>query len=422
LTTDPTWRRELDIVDRLMRAVSRESDPNNMVQIYGEGVRRLLPNDGYISLSRRGLSAPRALVTRFSGWERRINPWEERHLLPVLEGGLLSDLLYAGEPRVIDHLAVDPADPSAPYIRDARALVTLPQYDDGVAQNMTLLFWNDPADLPLDRYPNLVWQANLFGRATLNLVLRRELSLAYEALDREMKTVGEMQRLLLPKSLPDIASLSLAAHYQTSQRAGGDYYDAFPLPGGRWGLCIADVSGHGTPAAVMMAVTHAIAHNLPGPPQPPGDLLGQLNRRLMAHYLGTGGDFVTGFYATYDPATRRLEYANAGHNPPRVLSGTSITPLDAVGDMPLGIDADQRFAEAAVTLAPGDRLVLYTDGITEARSPSGELFGEARLDDVLRAGQPTPARFVDDLVGELGSFCGERPPDDDRTVLAGWVT
>ncbi len=107
--------------------------------------------------------------------------------------------------------------------------------------------------------------SNLFGRATHNLVLSDQLKVAYEAVDYEMKVVADIQRSLLPMQMPSIPTLSLAAHYQTSHRAGGDYYDFFPLPDGKWGILIADVSGHGTPAAVLMAVTHSLAHTLPRP-------------------------------------------------------------------------------------------------------------------------------------------------------------
>src|SRR6185312_1047620 len=126
-------------------------------------------------------------------------------------------------------------------------------------------------------------------RLTHNLVLRDELKSAYEALEREMRVVADIQRSLLPQVLPAIPDLELGAHYQTSRWAGGDYYDFFPLPNGRWGILIADVSGHGTPAAVMMAITHSLAHGLPGNPEPPAVLLGHVNRQLYHRYT-TGNE------------------------------------------------------------------------------------------------------------------------------------
>src|SRR5205807_7076210 len=131
-------------------------------------------------------------------------------------------------------------------------------------------------------------------------------------LDRELKVVGDIQRSLLPAELPRVATLDLAAHYQPAQRAGGDYYDFFPLPDGQWGVFIADVSGHGTPAAVLMAVTHCIAHTHPGPPLPPARVLEYLNHHLSTRYTNLNGDFVTAFYGIYDSSSRGLTYASAG--------------------------------------------------------------------------------------------------------------
>src|SRR5262249_22052778 len=150
-------------------------------------------------------------------------------------------------------------------------------FDHGKSLNMVVLLQEGPAAFPKEQIPDLVWRSNLFGRATSNLVLKEELGEAYQALQRELKLVGDIQRWLLPARLPKIATLDLAAHYQPAQRAGGDYYDFFPLPDNKWGIFIGDVSGHGTPAAVLMAVTHCIAHTHPGPPAPPGKILDYIN-------------------------------------------------------------------------------------------------------------------------------------------------
>src|SRR5204863_6200348 len=135
---------------------------------------------------------------------------------------------------------------------------------------------------------------------------------------RELKAVARIQRSLLPSTLPEIPGLDLASSYQTSARAGGDYYDFFRLPDNQWGILMADVSGHGTPAAVLMAVTHTIAHSYPGPAMPPGLLLAHVNRTLTERYTARMGAFVTAFYGVYDPATRTIAFSSAGHPPPRL--------------------------------------------------------------------------------------------------------
>jgi sigma-B regulation protein RsbU (phosphoserine phosphatase) len=265
--------------------------------------------------------------------------------------------------------------------------------------------------------------ANLFGRATQNLVLSGELRSAYEAVDREMQIVADIQRSLLPTDVPVIPTLDMAVHYQTSRRAGGDYYDFFPLPDGRWGLLIADVSGHGTPAAVMMAVTHSIAHTHHEDPDPPSRLLNFINRHLAMRYTNGNGTFVTAFYGIYDPKTRTITYSNAGHNPPRHkrAGGVVVGSLEGGQNLPLGIDADEHYTDAAETFAPGDSMIFYTDGITEARATSGEMFGLERLDHLLLSGEPAAPELLRQVLASVEDFTGGAAPTDDRTLLVARV-
>jgi sigma-B regulation protein RsbU (phosphoserine phosphatase) len=240
-----------------------------------------------------------------------------------------------------------------------------------------------------------------------------------------MVAVGDIQRSLLPESLPSLPGFEVATAYATSAQAGGDYYDFFPLAGGGWGLFIADVSGHGTPAAVLMAITHAIAHARPGTHTPPASLLGYLNDRLTQGYT-RGGTFVTAFYAVLDPSTGTLTYGRAGHNPPRLVRGRSVHSLDRASGLPLGILDGQAYGQATVTLEPGDLLLLYTDGITEAMAPrpdggGRELFGTDRLDAVLMDGGEG-ATDAEGCIGRVraavADFSGHAPPTDDQTLIA----
>jgi sigma-B regulation protein RsbU (phosphoserine phosphatase) len=218
--------------------------------------------------------------------------------------------------------------------------------------------------------------------------------------------------------------MALAAYYQTSHRAGGDYYDFFPLGDGRWGLFIADVSGHGTPAAVLMAVTHTLAHSYCGPGDPPGRLLEYVNQHLSARYTGPSDSFVTAFYGIYNPADRSLNYACAGHNPPRLkrcVDG-SLALLDKVHDLPLGINPTEKYSSTTYHLVPGDQLVLYTDGITEAYNPKGELFGLGRMDKLLENCSVTASDLLKSVLAAVDEFTEGRPADDDRTVLVAKIS
>jgi sigma-B regulation protein RsbU (phosphoserine phosphatase) len=417
------WQERLSLIEDLMRDMSRHTDPQAMARSYGERVRQLLPVIRRISLSRRGLSYPHYRVTRSTTWAEEIDPWKEKHRLPLLAGGLLAELIYADKTTVLDDLEVAPGEPAAEYLAGQRSLLAIPMFDQGEALNMVVLFDEKPHAFPHEQIPDLVWRTGLFGRATSNLVLREEVREAYRALDLELKIVADIQRSLLPARLPQIPTLQLAAHYQPAQRAGGDYYDFFPLPGGRWGIFIGDVSGHGTPAAVLMAVTHAIAHTHPGSPMPPHTLLDYLNKHLTSRYTQRNGAFVTAFYGIYDPAQRRLAYASAGHNPPRLkrCQDGSLIALGETGGLPLGILADNRYGEAAQTLQVGDQILFYTDGVTEAHNVRGDMFGTERLDRELANCALEAEALLESILRAVESFADGCPADDDRTLIVARV-
>jgi sigma-B regulation protein RsbU (phosphoserine phosphatase) len=392
-----------------------------MVQQYGARVRIMMATDRFISLSRRNLAKPKVRITRSSLNEEQINPWLEPDRLPVHEGGLLSDFIWGDEPRIIDELEMDPADPGYPLLQGLGSVAAIPLYDQGSSLNMVVLGRKQKHGFNHDLLAEHVLMSNLFGRATNNLVLSQQVRAAYEALDRELLLVAEIQQSLLPTSLPQIPTLDLAVHYQTSKRAGGDYYDFFPLSNDRWGILVADVSGHGTPAAVIMAVTHSIAHTLHDEPQPPSKLLAFVNEHLTARYTGSNGTFVTAFYGIYDCPSRTLTYANAGHCPPRIhRAGNGILEsMDQSPQLPLGIQCGQKFVDCIEHLAPRDSLFIYTDGITEARSSSGEFFGLTQLDEVLVGnGARTAQQLLDNALRALNSFTGDLAATDDRTLLA----
>jgi sigma-B regulation protein RsbU (phosphoserine phosphatase) len=418
------WRERLDIIVAMMREMSTQTDPQEMRRAYTERIRRLLPVDASLSLSRRDLDRPRFRITRSSLWKEDINPWKEKGRLPLLQGGLLAELIYGDQPRLFDDLEVPADDPAWAYLTGFRSLAAIPMYDQGAGLNMVLLLRHEPAAFSREQFPQVVWMSNLFGRATLNLLLSEQLKAAYEQVDYELKAVADMQRSLLPARMPKIPNLAVAAHYQTSRRAGGDYYDFFPLEGGRWGLLIADVSGHGTPAAVLMAVTHSLAHTYPGKHMGPGELLEHINRHLATLYTGQSDTFVTAFYGIFDPRDRTLTYASAGHNPPRLkrCQDGSLALLDGTRGLPLGILPAEKYSEKTFQLVPGDQLVLYTDGIIEAHNVAGEQFGMARLDKVLEHCNISVRDLLCSVLDALEEFTVGEPAHDDRTLLVAKVS
>jgi sigma-B regulation protein RsbU (phosphoserine phosphatase) len=419
------WREELAIIDRTMRAISGVTDPEELVEIYWTSISELIPIHDYVSVSRRGEPPPFYRITRSSRFAEHLNPWTQRDRLPRLSGGLMGEIAFAGQPVLIEDLParLKPDDPGFFYLEGFQQLVAFPNYDGGEALNITMMLMPRGKELDPSVIPMMHWQGGLFGRGTQNLVLRNQLGTALSALDRELQAVGDIQRSLLPSELPAIPGFEVATWYQTSARAGGDYYDFFPLDGGGWGLFIADVSGHGTPAAVFMAITHALAHAQPGTHTPPAALLSHLNDRLTRSYT-RGGTFVTAFYAVLDPEMRTLTYSRAGHNPPRLVRGDRVLSLDRNGMLPLGIMDEQAYGQATIKLEKGDLLLLYTDGITEASAPpkadaARELFGTERLDALLLdCGGTSAEGCISRVRKEVAAFSENAPPTDDQTLIA----
>jgi sigma-B regulation protein RsbU (phosphoserine phosphatase) len=414
---------DLSAVIELMRNLSLQTDPQQAASLYGQGLMRfnLVPNDRYLSVSRRGLTGGAYRITRNTAWKDHPNPWKEGHKLPVLTGGILGEILYSNQLAIIKELPqrLQKDDPAYEALAGFELLIGLPHFDNGQGINYGILLNKSAAGFPFEQVPMMVWIANLWGRATLNLVNTQKLQAAYDAMDHELKIVADIQRSLLPRELPRIPGVELAAYYQTSQRAGGDYYDFFPLPEGQWGILLADVSGHGTPAAVLMAITHAIAHTHPGHPMPPHQLLQFVNAQLARHYTTDNGSFVTAIYGILDPGARRLTYSSAGHPSPRLLRKGRVICGEIQSAFPLGIHGGERFDTITLPLETGDQLLFYTDGVPDTFNDEGESFGTERLDEVIRANACESAQEVmEHVLRALEKFGGGMKVTDDRTILA----
>ena len=298
---------------------------------------------------------------------------EQKGRLPLFTSGLLSELIYSNEPAIIDNLQqrLRPDEPAMEYLKDLNFMFAFPLFDCGEGVNMNILLARNGDHFPKFRIPPSSGRP-ICGAARCWRGAARRIESDIRCLDPELKTVADIQRSLLPEKLPEIAGVDLGAYYQTSQRAGGDYYDFFPMPDGQWGIFIADVAGHGIAAAVMMAITHAIAHTRPGDATPPGKMLAYLNATLEKRYTGHGIIFVTAFYGVFDSKTRRLTYAAAGHPKPRLREGT-VSELDGVPGLPLGIESPENYPEYEAALHSGDRLLLYTDGVSDAFNAKGAI-------------------------------------------------
>jgi sigma-B regulation protein RsbU (phosphoserine phosphatase) len=242
-----------------------------------------------------------------------------------------------------------------------------------------------------------------------------ELAAQFRRQEQERAEAHAIQQGLLPKMIPQQPGYEIAVAWQPAQSVGGDYYDVLAFDDGALGLCIADVAGKGLPAALLMSNLQAAVRGLAAPSLAPGALCQRLNS-LVCH--NTGNDrFITFFYAELDGPSRSLRYTNAGHNPPIVLHRDGSHDRLHEGGGVLGIFPQQAFSTGSTRLAAGDRVVLFTDGVTEAYDADGEEFGEARLLELLREHQSIPPSTLQEkILGAAGAF-SRGHWHDDATLL-----
>jgi sigma-B regulation protein RsbU (phosphoserine phosphatase) len=246
--------------------------------------------------------------------------------------------------------------------------------------------------------------------------LERELRQSRDRLDRELASAGAMQQLILPAAMPADPSAQFAAYYQTSRHAGGDYYDVIQVGDRRHALIVADVSGHGAPAAIVMAMIRAVVHTSRHLADDPPALLHHINRHFR--YLWETAMYATAICGVLDTGSRTLRLSCAGHPPPLLVRGGQVAPLPVAGVMSILWQELGDVPCTTHTLAEGDRVVLYTDGVPDRQAPGGAMFEDDRLIAALgRLGSCAPAAIVKRLVEELDAFAAGEEPADDQTLL-----
>lgn len=245
-----------------------------------------------------------------------------------------------------------------------------------------------------------------------------QLSAAALRVQEELALARDMQHALLPSDFPRGADWSVHACMEPARELGGDFYDAFPLPDGRLGLLVADVSGKGVAAAFFMAVSRTVLLDVAADGGAPHEVLARANDMLCAR--NPMELFITVCYVVFDPATGALEYASGGHPPPLVRrEDGSVDVLPACHDIALAVMPEMRYRTLHASLRSGDTMVLFTDGVTEAFSPAGEAYGDDRLLDWLGATRPAigPRAMVDALVADVHRFVADAEASDDLTCL-----
>ncbi len=322
---------------QMMRAMSLSANADELTQVVVNHMRRTTSVNRALVIKQQELIAPKYRVVRCVDWDSQQGRFVESQPNDIREGGLLAQLLYAGELDQIADLSITRSEPAYDLLRGQKTLMAFPLFDKGHTTGAIILLSTEPQACRPSELCRLAVISGLFDRAIQIHSLVRQLETTCQALDRELAAAADVQRWLLPTSLPAPAGVSIAASYRTAKQSGGDYYDVMELPDGRLGFLIADVSGKGAPAAVLMAVVRTIVHLRQCQWSQPASLLHELNHNLCDLNLLDRGAFVTAFCAVLEPGSGRLVYSSAGHNPPRFIRArhTRIIGLEEARSLPL---------------------------------------------------------------------------------------
>lgn len=430
---DLSKSRRVAAAMRMARETFEYEDVRDVLDNAVNAIDRLHGSKAYLQISMCDLESDQFRIRRFLSYDGhelvpRTDTTPDFWSAPLYEGGIVSELTRTREPKVFQEVDI-PHDPAlgewlAPY----RSLTAAPMFSGGEAMDWIVVLHPDPHGCTLESAVDIILLSNLLA-VTINLDhLTRELTEAHDRIQREVDEIARIQRSLLPHEMPKIPGLSLAASYETFDRAGGDYYDVLPLkrdngqpdPNGPWAFIIADASGHGPAAAVVMAMVHALFHSYSERPHSPAEFLEHINENLQSHRVGYS--FVTAFLAIYEPSTRRLSFANAGHPAPLLMEPgqefMSMNRFSDLGGIPLGIEKDVRYETGEMTLKAGQSVVFYTDGIIESTGPAGEMFRVEGIEDALRTCNGKPECVTLEVIDALKTHEAGTRSRDDQTLLA----
>lgn len=330
------------------------------------------------------------------------------HRLKIGKEGLVGYVAATGQMRYAPDVTRDPY-----YIaceQDTRSEVAIPLHVDGKLVGVFTASHQEAGAFDTDQLRLFQGLCNHIGVAVQNARRFQQERSEREKMTREAQEARSIQQALLPKSSPFIPGYAVSGLSISAGAIGGDWYDFIDLGEGRWGLVLADVSGKGTAAALLMSATRAVLRSLAENSCTPAEVLTKLNHLLVEDF--PSGRFVTMVYAVLDPAEGTLTYANAGHLPPLLVDPSGATFLETEMGLPLGI-RHGAYSEATVRLGDQFRIALYSDGITEATNPEDEEYGAARLAAYLQSMDACP----DTLLEDVRAFANGAGLRDDATVI-----
>ncbi|MFG0258139.1 MAG: PP2C family protein-serine/threonine phosphatase [Phycisphaerales bacterium JB043] len=406
----------------LLREISIAKTPQEGAFIYGQTERQFFPTDGFISASVRNLEPGLYKITRqyIDGDlpEKPTDTWAQWDAMATHSSGFIAECIDSKLPQYFSDLDISNDPVLGDRLQPFRSCAVLPVWDDGEPLNWAFVFKHEPNGFSEAELERRLLTINLHGRATKNLISYNQVQELNDRLNTQLERVAMIQRALLPDRTPAIPNSEIATSFLPSDESGGDFFDFLELPDGRWGVFLADVSGHGAGAATVAAMLYSILHTYSGDPSDTTAVMAYCNKHLCRKRIENC--FATAVYAVLDPHARTLQLTNAGHLPPR-RKNTSMGTVSAIeGDsgIPLGIIEDFQYDSFSVELDAGESLVFYTDGIIEARNSSGEFYTHSRLDESLTCCDGSPTCTVDTIHTSLYEFTNSRSRDDDQTIIA----
>ncbi len=420
---DLSTRPRIQQLIELYQATSRISDPLELQREYAYRIRNLFQSQGYISLSTRGLRPGEYRITRrwlngqaLDEWQ---DNWKRGHTLPVHTGGWLGQVIRSPGPKLYTHLDLRDDPVIGSTLAGVGSALASPLFDGGEVLNWGIALFPEPDGIRPETIEDFLSRGNMIGGMVKGLVLKRQVEDLNRQLMAQLEQIAQIQRSLLPDRAPTVDGVTIATSYLTSNEAGGDYYDFFPMRDGRLGVLIADVAGHGAGAATVMAMLQTILHDFQDRASGPASMLAHANRQLLNKRIEN--NFVTAFMGVVDRDRGVMTYANAGHNHPvRRLPSGLVVPITGAGSLPLGVLEEAEYEQAETPMQSGETVVMYTDGITEAFSPppTREMFGEPRLIGAVHDCSGEPPCIIDSIHSRLYDHTQSRSRVDDQTIVA----
>ncbi len=330
------------------------------------------------------------------------------HRLKVGKEGMVGYVAATGQMRYAPDVRLDPYYMACE--ENTLSEVAIPLQVDGELVGVLTASHPDLDAFPADQLRLFQSLCNHIAVAVQNARLFREERSAREKMSREAQEARSIQQALLPRSSPFIPGFAVSGLSIPAGAVGGDWYDFIDLKDGRWGLVLADVSGKGTAAALLMSATRAMSRSLAENSCSPSEVLTKLNRLLVEDF--PSGRFVTMVYGVLDPAQGTFTFANGGHLPPILLNDSGVKFLETEMGLPLGI-RHGNYSETTISLGEGAQIALYSDGITEATNPIDEEYGATRLAGHLQQSDAS----MESLLQDVRSFANGAGLHDDATVV-----